>query len=150
MRSIESAPNNVERRKSSHKSYIMAPFGSTFGSHLNPISTSTSGGIAQTMSLVFILRIILRIILIVRRSAVGRKVFLWKTPDSGFKIGVQAKRDRVPTSTKSCRLSTRPSCTVMSIVKVGAMYQTRTNPAQPKSSLTWANDKQMHYIYLVY
>mmetsp|Transcript_2248 Transcript_2248/g.4264 ORF Transcript_2248/g.4264 Transcript_2248/m.4264 type:complete len:615 (+) Transcript_2248:930-2774(+) len=100
----------------------MAPFGSSsFGSHLNPIATSTSGGIAQTMSLVFILRIILGIILIVRRSAVGRKVFLWKTPDSGFKIGVQAKQDRVPTSTKSCRLSTRPSCTVMSIVKVGAI-----------------------------
>ena len=100
----------------------MAPFGSSsFGSHLNPIATSTSGGIAQTMSLVFILRVILGIILIVRRSAVGRKVFLWKTPDSGFKIGVQAKRDRVPTSTKFCRLSTRPSCTVMSIVKVGAI-----------------------------
>ena len=72
VRSIESAPNNVERRKSSHKSHIMAPFrSSSFGSHLNPITTSTSGGIAQTMSLVFILRIILRIILIVRRGVLS-------------------------------------------------------------------------------
>ena len=78
---IESASNNVERRKSSHKSHIMAPFGSSlFGSHLNLIATSTSGGIVHTMSLVFILRIILGIILIVRRSAVGRKVFFGTRP----------------------------------------------------------------------
>jgi hypothetical protein len=125
----------------------MAPFRSSsfFGSHLNPITTSTSGGIAQTMSLVFILRIILRIILIVRRSAVGRKVFLWKTPDSGSKIGGQAKRDRVPASTESCRSSTLPSFTFVSIVSIGAIgVALFVGSSQNQESRIRTNDFEMH------
>jgi hypothetical protein len=126
----------------------MAPFGSSsFGSHLNPITTSMPGGIAgiaQTTSLVFI-RIILGIILIVRKSAVGRKVFLWKTPDSGFKIGGQAKPDRVPVSTESCRSSTQPSFTFVSIVSIGAIgVALFVGSSQNQESRFRTNDFKMH------